>query len=834
MQPLDPKQTRVAIFFGGPSNERNISLDSARTFFDSIRKSMDERLISLVFIGPDLTFHRLESQWIYSNTIEDFEGLDLPAYTAEARDRLLRETDVLCPIVHGEFGEDGALSRLFEDHGRHAYVGSDPDGLALTLDKRATVAKLAELGFPVVPNRLLSKGEWDADPAGLTADIFGRIPLDAGGRLITKPNNCGSSDGVSLVDREAFAEGLARAFTHSDQVLVEQRILGREFSLIVLQDVDGAIFPLLPTGIRVQEGLPGDETALYTRNKKYMPGAGAIHETPFTHDEALLGRMREQALSLFRDFGLRDWARFDGFVTEDGRIYWSDLNGIPGCGLDSFLFQQASLFGLRHSDVFQLMLHRAARREDRRLVGESARKGGEGMRVAVIGGGSSSERHVSRMSWFNVTQKLTALQRYRVTSVYLDREERYWIVAPFIALQHTVDEIDAMIGNPEHYRATIELCNRLKGDAFREVGHPVDAINFLPRQVALADFERHFDFVFLALHGGIGEDGTLQAAFAERGMPFNGSGSRVSRICMDKHETNLRCRAWAIPGFEAPGQIILDVAALEADLVAEGLAPGRMRELVDGFDRHRDIAALCASTEYQAFANCCSLWADRCRDRLDSPHGLVLKPKSDGCSSGVLVSRDPRAQIPLYLLFALSSLDRMPLKLLYPGVTEDDVFLQMPMFDQLIVEQYLGRPDAPGHFVEMTVGVLGPAGNQIALMPSETRAQTDVLSLDEKFNKGVGINLTPPPGLTVDQVRRIRERVATFANRLGIEGYARIDIMYQPPTDKVYLIEVNTLPGLTSATIIYTQALTTPETRLKPAEFLSRLIELGREARNRH
>src|SRR3990167_223729 len=130
-------------------------------------------------------------------------------------------------------------------------------------------------------------------------------------------------------------------------------------------------------------------------------------------------------------------------------------------------------------------------------------------------------------------------------------------------------------------------------------------------------------------------------------------------------------------------------------------------------------------------------------------------------------------------------------------------------------------------WVELTVGVLTNVskGEFYTLNPSITVAEGDMLSLEEKFQGGTGINITPPPEsiLTKKQCDHLRGSIAKVAKALGIDNYARIDLFYNRKTDDVIVIEANTLPGLTPATVIYHQALAEVPP-LFPTEFLSLLI----------
>ncbi len=164
------EEIKVAIFLGGPSHEKNISLDSARTFFDSIRKAIDENNIILVFISHDLKFYELNHDWIFSNTIEDFEQQIIQ--TAEINlDHIIQNYDALCPLLHGKFGEDGELTKLFEVTGRQAFLGSSSISLSLTLNKAETINKLHDLGYKTVAYQLFNYADWQQDHTRIISKI---------------------------------------------------------------------------------------------------------------------------------------------------------------------------------------------------------------------------------------------------------------------------------------------------------------------------------------------------------------------------------------------------------------------------------------------------------------------------------------------------------------------------------------------------------------------------------------------------------------------------------------------------------------------------------------
>jgi D-alanine-D-alanine ligase len=215
---------------------------------------------------------------------------------------------------------------------------------------------------------------------------------------------------------------------------------------------------------------------------------------------------------------------------------------------------------------------------------------------------------------------------------------------------------------------------------------------------------------------------------------------------------------------------------------------------------------------------------------LKSEKGLVLKPRGDGCSSGVLVAKGSCIEIGVYLALIYADVETMPWYLLggnFAGVSKE-FHLRMPpeKMNEVLIEELLDSGQDEAQPIEITIAVLGRKGKMVAMLPSETVSEFGVLTVEEKFCKGGGINLTPPPALSSVQIESIQERVTEFANRLGLDGYSRIDAMYFPDRDELVLIEINSLPGLSPATVTFTQALLTPGIRKRPSEFLQELISV--------
>jgi len=824
--------SKVAIFLGGPSNERNISLDSSRTFFDSIRKTVNEKNIDLIFVSIDNEFYKLNPDYIYSNTIEDFEYKILKEPKLRLNE-IINSYDTLCPIIHGKFGEDGELTKLFENAGKKCFLGSSSEALALTLNKAASIEKLKELGYKNVSYKLINYNDWQKNKSTIIANIEKYIPSYKNGYRIVKPNDCGSSDGVSLVNINNLGIAISKASEYSHQILIEEKIEGREFSLIILQDIDGHIVPLLPTEIKFTDFTKTLTSGIYSRQKKYMPGTGAEHITPMLTEKKIIKKIRTEAKNIFKSFGMSDWARFDGFLTKNNDIIWSDLNGSPGYGQDSFLFQQASLFGFDHLSVSILLLLRSLNKENNNFIYEDERHKKRKVKIAVIGGGTTSERHVSRMSWLNVIQKLKAIKKYEIINIFQDSNGNYWNVPYFAALQHTVEEIESILNNPQHYQQSLLLSEEIKksmSNNFEKLS--TSYINFLPHKMDLKTIANKADFIFICLHGGKGEDGTLQKELETLRIPYNGCDSYASNICMNKYITNQKINQFSIKGFTGPKQELINLHEINNLLSNNEFTLDDLNYLLRIINEGECIDKLKKSKRFIKFNEIINNFIENIQNRLNSTDGLVFKPIDDGCSSGVIVSRNPKMEIPVYLLYLQSNLDKIPFYSLYNNFDKNsEQFLQMPTekVSQILAEQFLGKKVSNGdnEFIEMTIGVIGNKEKMISLLPSETPSLFGILTVEEKFCKGIGTNLTPPPSLNDSLVKSIQERVLEFSNKIGLNGYSRIDIIYNKKHDHMYLLEVNTLPGLTPATIIYTQALLTPSIRLKPAEFIDRIIEEG-------
>ena len=293
---------RVAVVMGGPSAEREVSIESGQAVMKA-----------LAALGHD-------AQSL------DFDGRFVDA---------LREIrpDVVFNALHGTGGEDGTIQGVREWLGI-PYTGSDLTSCALAMDKHLTKKLLAAEGLPTPA--------WDTfDLAGGTLPL---LPGSLNLPLVVKPRSGGSSAGVSIVrTHEEWTKAMIGVAPKTTQILAEEFIPGREFSSGVLGE---EALPLV-------EIIASDE--FYSYEAKYKPG-GSRHLVPAPIDADLTARLQMLALSVHRMLGLRDYSRTDFIVTKEGRPYILEINALPGLTPLSLLPDEARAAGISFEALIERLL----------------------------------------------------------------------------------------------------------------------------------------------------------------------------------------------------------------------------------------------------------------------------------------------------------------------------------------------------------------------------------------------------------------------------------------------------------------------------------------------
>jgi D-alanine-D-alanine ligase len=323
---------KVAILAGGRSSEHDISLASARSVLESLDPESYD--VVTVAIGRD-------GRWeLGSGGGSVAETLPVPAANAPAT---LGAVDVVLPILHGPFGEDGTVQGLLELAGV-PYVGAGVAASALCMDKDLFKKVLRDSGLPVAKHVALREGDSPENPFGYPCFV--------------KPARLGSSVGISKAHNETeLHDAVALAFRHDDKVLVEEFLDGIEVEVGVLGNrepiasIPGQIVPL------------GHEW--YDFESKYDEG-GMDLLIPPQLPEQVLEDVQRTAVESFRVTECEGMARVDCFVVDGERVVVNELNTIPGFTSTSVYAKLFAASGIPYDELLQRLIELAVERHERR------------------------------------------------------------------------------------------------------------------------------------------------------------------------------------------------------------------------------------------------------------------------------------------------------------------------------------------------------------------------------------------------------------------------------------------------------------------------------------
>ncbi|MEO6314562.1 MAG: D-alanine--D-alanine ligase [Chitinophagaceae bacterium] len=330
------QQTNIAFITGGYSGEAVISYKSALT----IEKNLDAALFSVYKI--DIT----PAAWFYTTADGKKINIDREDFSLTlAGEKIV--FDAVFIGIHGTPGEDGKLQGYFDMLGL-PYTSCDAATSALTFNKRYTVAVAAFSGIHVAKSVLLIKDRFQS------AD---EVTRHLSFPVFVKPNNGGSSIGMSRVNNASEELGVAieKAFREDNQVLVEEFIQGREFTIGVFQS-KGAIITLPFTEIKTKK-------AFFDFEAKYT--AGFTEEiTPAVVDESIAEKIRSTAKKIYAVFNCRGIVRIDFIYNEKNeQPYMLEINTIPGQTEASLVPQQVAAMGWNLMDFYTALINDALERK---------------------------------------------------------------------------------------------------------------------------------------------------------------------------------------------------------------------------------------------------------------------------------------------------------------------------------------------------------------------------------------------------------------------------------------------------------------------------------------
>ena len=339
---------KLGIIYGGKSTEHEVSIRSASSVFDALRK--DKYELELIYITKD-------GQWLLANDkkevkiIDQTKGREILVSPASGLtvDNKVLEIDAVLPILHGTAGEDGTIQGLLE-LANIPFAGCSVRSSAVCMDKDMTKRLLQENGIETAAGIMVNYFEQDQVNY---KDVETKLGLP----MFIKPVNQGSSVGVSKVTNESeFYQALELAFNFDSKVMIEKGIDGREIEVSVLGD--GELFVSVPGEIV-------SNTEFYSYDSKYLDDDGAVLNIPANLDDEVQKRIQDIAKKTFRTLDCEGMARVDVFLEQSGKIIVNEVNTLPGFTSISMYPKLLEVSGIPYADLLDQLVTLALKRKER-------------------------------------------------------------------------------------------------------------------------------------------------------------------------------------------------------------------------------------------------------------------------------------------------------------------------------------------------------------------------------------------------------------------------------------------------------------------------------------
>ena len=355
---------RVGILFGGKSAEHEVSLLSARNIWEAIDRTQFEP----VLVGIDKSGH-----WLINDAERFLLNFDDPSrisLNTEGKPVALQPQkrglfsventgnrfsaiplDVVFPILHGPFGEDGTIQGFLK-LADIPFVGSGVLGSAIGMDKDTMKRLLRDSGIPI--------GKFMTVKSHEQAPLFAEIEAVFGKPFFIKPANMGSSVGISKIRDEAeYASAVKDAFQYDIKIIIEEFIPGREIECAVLGNEK-------PVASVPGEVIPSHD--FYSYDAKYLDEKGATLEIPAKLDVETQKRVQELAVKVFQVLCCEGLSRVDFFLKENGEIIVSEINTIPGFTKFSMYPKLWEASGVSYKELITRLIDLAVSRFEKERV----------------------------------------------------------------------------------------------------------------------------------------------------------------------------------------------------------------------------------------------------------------------------------------------------------------------------------------------------------------------------------------------------------------------------------------------------------------------------------
>lgn len=337
---------KIVVLAGGISTERDVSLVTSKNVYDALKGNGHQVVIVDVYLGynGDITdIFTKDIDWSENISAVSSDAPDIESVKALRPDgdknffgpnviALCQDADVVFMGLHGENGENGKIQATFDLLGIK-YTGTGYASSAICMNKQIAKELMAYNGVPVPKGCHYYKGDDTSNTIGYPCMV--------------KSCNGGSSVGVSLCKDEAeYKAGVDEAFRYDDELLVEEYVKGREFSVCVM---DGKALPIIE--IAPLQGF-------YDYKNKYQAGS-AIETCPAELDENKTLEMQAYAERAYKALRLQCYARIDFLMNEEGKLFCLEANTLPGMTKTSLVPQEAKAIGIDFPELCELMLKSA-------------------------------------------------------------------------------------------------------------------------------------------------------------------------------------------------------------------------------------------------------------------------------------------------------------------------------------------------------------------------------------------------------------------------------------------------------------------------------------------
>ncbi|MGC0237230.1 D-alanine--D-alanine ligase family protein [Arthrobacter sp. SD76] len=364
-----PAKPRVAVLFGGRSSEHAVSCVTAAGVLGAINKDKYEVIpIGIAKSGQWVLASADTAQWSLSSSslpevVPSAETVTLAEIGGEHQlivaapnevPKELGTVDVVFPLLHGPFGEDGTIQGLLELSDTR-YVGAGVLASAVGMDKHFMKVVFEAAGLQVGPYIAVTDRQWRKDPEAVRKQVD-RL----GFPVFVKPARAGSSMGISKVDSmEHVDSAIEEARRHDLKLVIEAGIAGREIECAVLEG-RGTDAPR--TSMPGEISVAGGGHEFYDFEAKYVEDNAAALSCPADMPEEAIARVRELAAAAFDAVGAEGLSRVDFFYTPEGELVINEINTMPGFTPKSMYPQMWAASGLSYPDLIDELIYLALNR----------------------------------------------------------------------------------------------------------------------------------------------------------------------------------------------------------------------------------------------------------------------------------------------------------------------------------------------------------------------------------------------------------------------------------------------------------------------------------------